>query len=264
MSTGVIYPADAYRPFLPAPEFATEAQCFAAQGLSVYTQDRSGLRPLPQPGQRCLYRGFPLRQNEYRQLYADWSRLGILPRVTPEAYALCQALPNWYPLLRDWTPETHRLEWGPEICTELPAFLSELQAEGWPGFFLKDDVKALKTGTEQVSLLREPEEGLRWLQDMRAFRGALEGGVCIRRPENWLPASEERWLVWQGEAFGPHQDSPAPEPVAVAAAEIDSPFFAVDVIRNQDQQWRLIDLGDGQVSVWRGWHPKRLVEVLKT
>lgn len=264
-AAGIVYPADYFRPFLPDATFRAESEAFAERGVKIFTLDRSGLRPQPQSGQRYLYRGWMLSLTQYRQLYADWSRAGVLPLITPEDYALCHYLPNWYPLLQAWTPETHRIAFD----EDLPTFLAALQAEGWSEFFLKDDVKSLKTGLG--SRLNSPEQGARWLQEMRQFRPELEGGICIRRVEDWLPETEERWFVWQGQPFGPKCDSGQlkspeaillPDPVKAACEVINSPFFAVDVVQNKAGQWRLVELGDGQVSDLVGWLPEHFVELI--
>ena len=207
---------------------------------------------------------------QYQELYRTWSQQGILPQVSPETYALCHYFPNWYPLLKAHTPETVRLELLPgqkpdaDFAAELQTTLEALEAEGWSGFFLKDDVKSLKTGLG--SRLNTSTQAKDWLKAFCQIR-ELEGGVCVRRLEEWQVNTETRWFVWQEEAYGPHGEqgnahsADLPAPVQAALQAIDSPFYSVDVVQNAQGQWRLVELGDGQVSDTVGWTVERFGEI---
>jgi hypothetical protein len=250
-----VYPADYFHPQRPDSLFQAEAAALTEQGLGVYAWNGGRFTPTVPVGLRPLYRGWMLSLAEYQALYANWAQQGVLPLTSPEHYALTHYLPNWYSLLKDWTPETVRVKF-PEELTDT---LSSLE---WPAYFLKDDVKSLKAGGG--SLLHSAADGERWLREMKHFRGQIEGGICIRRVEAWLPETEQRWFVWQGQAFGPDASAIVPEPVQVATELIDSPFFSVDIVKTQAGQWRIVELGDGQVSDLVGWEPSLFAAVFSS
>jgi len=79
----------------------------------------------------------------------------------------------------------------------------------------------------------------------------VEGGVCIRKFEELLPETEERYFVLQGKAFARCGDVPAL--VNEIAGRISSPFFSVDTVFAASGELRLIELGDGQVSDRKQW-----------
>jgi hypothetical protein len=244
MSMSFVYPADYFKPHQPDSTFKAEVEAVSNLGLSVFSWNGQKFSPALAAPLRPFYRGWMLTLADYQALYAAWAKLGILARTSPEHYALTHYLPNWYALLADWTPETVRIKFPEELS-------DTLENLGWDAYFLKDDVKSLKTGAG--SRLNSASESERWLKEMKHFRGQIEGGICIRRWESWLPETEQRWFVLQEKPFGPVLGQAVPEPVKSAVTLIDSPFFSVDVVQNTQGQWRIVELGDGQVSDWVGW-----------
>lgn len=45
------------------------------------------------------------------------------------------------------------------------------------------------------------------------------------------------------------------------ASRIDAPFYSVDVIQRGDGVWRVVELGDGQVSDLKEWTAPQLFEM---
>jgi len=75
--------------------------------------------------------------------------------------------------------------------------------------------------------------------------------------------------VVQGNCFSCHEpEDDIPVIVKTVAQRIKAPFFSVDIARRRpegddgDADWRLIELGDGQVSDKKDWPLDRFVEVL--
>lgn len=252
MSLVFIYPANYFSPALPDAHFQAEAQALKRQGLEIVVWSGGQEMPGLQFPRHCLYRGWMLASEAYQQGYALWAKAGLLGVTRPEQYALCHYLPHWYHLLADWTPETIRINHPEELS-------AKLEALDWGTYFLKDDVKSLKAG--QGSRVSHPQEARRWLQEMHHYQGGIQGGICIRRWEDWQPNSEIRWFVWQGQAYGPERELAAPEPVLIASERIDSPFFSVDIVRDVMGRWRIVELDDGQVSDLSGWRPERFAEL---
>lgn len=110
-------------------------------------------------------------------------------------------------------------------------------------------MKSLTTTRGSIaSSVHEVEEIVSLIEQ---FRGEVEGGVCIRRYEDLLPETEERYFVLDGKAHGRGGDVPAL--VHEIARHAISPFFTVDVATRADGVLRLIELGDGQVSGLKQW-----------
>jgi hypothetical protein len=193
-----------------------------------------------------------LREREYRGLVRAIELAGGAAFTSPEEYLAAHHLPRWYPLVRDFTPETR-------IFPAEVDLVRELQALGWDAFFVKDYVKSLKTSAG--SLIRDPKQITQVVADMRKYRGDIEGGLCIRRLEDLLPETERRYFVIDSLAYAAEASQDIPEVVQVCARRILSRFFSVDVASRADATLRIVEIGDGQVSDLVGWSPERFAEI---
>jgi hypothetical protein len=197
--------------------------------------------PIPQ-GATVVYRGWMMEAAEYQKLVELIRSRGAMPLTSLNAYLSCHHLPNWYPLISDFTAETRIFPVDCDLSGELPTL-------GWNKFFLKDYVKSLKTSVGSV--VSKPEEVATVLAEMKKFRGTIEGGICVRRFESFRNGSETRYFVIQGV---PHASSDGvPDLVGECARRIQSPFFSVDVAIREDGVERVVEIGDGQVSDLVGW-----------
>ncbi|GHG22039.1 hypothetical protein CBQ26_08255 [Deinococcus indicus] len=250
----VVFPADYFNPRQPDETFAAQAEAFARRGWSVSTCALDGdrvFRPALMSGETVLYRGWMLDGAGYRAFAEAVQRAGAWVITSPEAYLAAHHLPRWAPLLADVTPET--------VCfTDLSDLSNQLEQLGWDSFFVKDFVKSLKTGAGSV-ITRSDQIG-ELLERMAHFRGQVEGGVCVRRVEDLDPASEARFFVRAGQAFSADGVG-VPELVRLVAGRIPSPFFSVDIARRADGVWRVVEVGDGQVSDLVGWTPEQFMTV---
>lgn len=190
--------------------------------------------------------------DEYKRLVAEIERGGAMAIVSPEQYEAAHYLPNWYPRIAEFTAETR-------VFSETADFESELRSLGWSGFFVKDYVKSLKTSVG--SRIGDPSQIGEVLSEMRKFRDRIEGGVCIRKVEEYIPDSEVRYFVVRGVAYSPQEEMPVPEVARVCAVRIPSPFFSVDIARRIDGTLRVVEIGDGQVSDLVGWSPERFASL---
>jgi hypothetical protein len=95
---------------------------------------------------------------------------------------------------------------------------------------------------------------------MRRFRGVIEGGFCVRRVESFLPDTERRFFVVDGVPHAATGDVP---PIIHECAErLRSRFYSVDVVKREDGRFRVVEVGDGQVSDLVGWTPERFASIL--
>lgn len=171
--------------------------------------------------------------------------------VDRTAYLANHHLPNWYPQVADLTPETRIF---PADCD----MEAELRTLGWTEFFIKDYVKSLKTSSG--SRVSKPEQVSELVAGMRRFRGSIEGGFCVRRVEDFLPDSERRFFVLNGTPYSPNGNMPPI--VHECVKRLRSRFYSVDIIQRADRQFRIVEVGDGQVSDLVGWDPEKFARIL--
>ena len=102
---------------------------------------------------------------------------------------------------------------------------------------------------------------------------AFDGGFVLRRFEDFEGAEVRSW--WVGgrcRLTTPHPDTPDDHPqvppeiladLEPAVAALGLPFVTVDLVQRTDGVWRVVELGDGQVSDRpRSCSTERLVDVL--
>lgn len=249
MGYHLLFPSSPLQPKVADDIFQEQAGVFRSLGfgVSLFSLEdlQAGvfkLRGAIPAGVTVVYRGWMLSASEYERLAAGVEAYGGKALNSPKAYLTCHHLPNWYPLVKEFTAETTVFP----VDENLPEALSSL---GWERVFLKDYVKSLKTAGG--SAISKPEEVKTFIAEMEKFRGAIEGGVCARRFESFRPDSETRYFVVHGKAHAPSGEVPAL--VKEIALRVPSPFFAVDVAIREDGVPRIVELGDGQVSDLVGW-----------
>lgn len=213
----------------------------------------AGVKPLRgvRRGSTVVYRGWMATADEYGALVRAIEQCDAKPLTRPEEYLAAHYLPNWYPVLADLTPETRVFPAGADLTTELRAL-------GWGAYFIKDFVKSLKTG--RGSVVRDPADAPEVVAELREYRDRIEGGICVRRVEEFVPASELRYFVVNGVGYAA-DGGPVPRVVEQCAERVASPFFSVDVARRSDGELRVVEIGDGQVSDLVGWSADRFASL---
>lgn len=244
----VLFASDYFKPSLPEEMYREEAACFRNNGVVVSTVNTDSLEsskliPMPESGERVLYRGWMLNMASYKALCQKVSNSGASMVSGVDSYLQTHPIPNWYPLLSEYTAETVILPNGTD-------FESELKQMNWAGFFVKDYVKSLKTSVGSV--VTDPSEVPALIGEMEKFRGEIEGGLCVRRLEEYRPETETRYFVISGRAYAADGEA-VPAPVRACAERISSEFFSVDVAERADGELRIVEIGDGQVSDTTGW-----------
>lgn len=252
-----LFPQDPRGRSIPEDLFEEQAAALSATGYT-YSLLADGvfrrgqvLGGIPRSA-AVVYRGWMLNAEEYGRLAGAIADAGAAPFTSPVEYLAAHHLPNWYPLIPDLTPETRVYPAEADLVRELVTL-------GWDGFFVKDYVKSLKTSVG--SLIRDPSQVERVVAEMREYRGEIEGGVCVRRVEDFLPETERRYFVVRGRAYTASPSEQIPDVVAACAERIPSPFFSVDVVRRSDGATRVVEVGDGQVSDLVGWSAKAFADL---
>lgn len=134
----------------------------------------------------------------------------------------------------------------------------ELRDLNWDRYFIKDYVKSLKTS--RGSVINKPSEITELLTEMKKYRGKIEGGICVRKFEEFILGSEIRYFVLFGIPFAPQGDF-IPGVVQECAKRLKSKFFSVDVAKRTDGVDRIVEIGDGQVSDLVGWNAERFSQM---
>ena len=128
---------------------------------------------------------------------------------------------------------------------------------------IKDYVKSLKTAGGSV--VTSADEIKDVLANMEKFRGTIEGGIVLRKFEEFYPDSEKRYFVINGKFYGQESsfDLRHMNLLDQVSHAIPSPFYSVDIALRVDGVARIIEIGDGQVSDLVGWTPDRFAEIWK-
>lgn len=254
----LLYPSDPFHKKRPDEQYAEEYDLVVAAGLQValfsFEDFETGVfkTSVPfTPGACVLYRGWMLTPDAYAALVVHLHENGTVEFTNATQYRHCHHLPEWYPLLIAHTSETVVLDCNAN-------FKQALDGLHWPGYFIKDYVKSLNTGAG--SLVETPECIGPLVETMRQYRGQIEGGICVRRREQYLEETERRYFVLLGQAYGASDEVPAL--VTECARLIDSPFFSIDVVLRSDGVLRVVELGDGQVSDRKEWSAERFAWML--
>lgn len=252
-----LFPADPMNPRAMDEFFRPQADVLGLEGYSLFSLEEQRVTRRIPAGERVVYRGWMLNGDDYLMLTGLVERAGGKMLTTPQQYLNAHHIPNWYPLVSDFTPETvvFPLEQLNSVGFNLVA---ELRNLGWGKLFLKDYVKSLKTA--MGSLIDNAEDAPKVMALMEQFRGAIEGGLCVREYEFGLH-DEQRYFVMNGEVNGVAYREPDMEILNAVAKRIDSPLFSVDIAYDANDRTRVVEIGDGQVSdLVNGWTPERFRE----
>ncbi|OVE80911.1 hypothetical protein BVY04_04625 [bacterium M21] len=208
------------------------------------TLDFDEFRPRPgiEDGESVLYRGWMLNPERYKKLVGFILRKGATPVTSAEDYLACHHLPGWYEQCIEFTAESRFFPHDANLR-------SCIETLGWDDYFVKDFVKS--NSTERGSIASSAAEVLEIIELIEQYRGEVEGGIALRRVEQYIDSTETRHFVFNGKAYSP--DGNVPGIVLDIARRVDAPFYSVDIIQREDGQHRLVEVGDGQVSDKKSW-----------
>lgn len=261
----LLVPSDVLRPRRVDEHFAEEADAAQRAGHQVALVDHDALAQgaadqavarVP-AGAVAVYRGWMLSSSHYEKFSAAVDGRGSRLRTAPAAYRRGHELPSWYPQLAEFTPPTRST-----VGAERSAFDAARQQLGAGPAIVRDYTKSMKHHWDEATYipdLTDAAAAWRVAQGLHELRGEdFAGGFVLRRFETFVGAEARSWWV-NGvcKMITAHPDTPdrlppgdMPEVPGLAAAVtgLDLPFVTVDLARRDDGQWRVIELGDGQVS----------------
>jgi len=221
-----------------------------------------GFKPKPkiQPDDSVMYRGWMMEPNTYAGMVTQIKAKGGQVLTNVAQYTQCHHLPGWYEACRQFTPETvwYPLEEDDDKYHKLKDKIALLDFDENP-YFVKDYVKS--NSDSYGSFAASVEQAMDIVRRISQYRGTLEGGAVLRQVEDFLPDTEVRYFVLNGNAYGPKEED-VPDMVKTIAAMVDAPFYSVDTIMRKDGTLRLVEIGDGQVSDKKTWPLERFVQML--
>jgi hypothetical protein len=252
-----LFPSDPFNKRVVDPDYADDLNALAMRGFSHslfsfedFLEGKfKSSAPIPQD-KSVVYRGWMMMPDSYSILNDTLVTSGCHLLTNPAQYRHCHYLPEWYESCREFTPASI-------FVPRETDFVEAVKDLGWDHYFVKDYVKSLSTS--RGSIAESPEQIQEIVLLMEQYRGSVEGGVCIREVEDFLPHTEERYFVYNKIAYG--RRGHVPDIVNEIATRVDSPFFSIDVVMNTSNQLRLIELGDGQVSSIKQWDPDTFAHI---
>ncbi|MGD8941165.1 MAG: hypothetical protein PVJ72_17420 [Gammaproteobacteria bacterium] len=114
--------------------------------------------------------------------------------------------------------------------------------------------------TGKDSIASSPDEGNEIVKSIGQYRGEIEGGIAMRRVENYLKVTEARYFVLSEKVYSPNKL--IPELLEKIANIINASFYSVDVIPRVDGEYRIVEIGNGQVSDKKTWNVKDISKML--
>jgi hypothetical protein len=261
-----LFPADPLRPRRVDEHFDAEAVAARQLGFDVALVDHdlaargdagAAVRAVTGAGQ-AVYRGWMLGAGDYEALAGALAGRGVDLRTSPSAYRRAHELPGWYAALEGLTPPTVWVD-GDDPTALVGA--ARRLAPG-PGV-LRDFAKSMKHHWHEACYVPDVHDagGLRRVASrLRELRDDdFTGGYVLRAFEPFAsPEVRSWWVDGRCAAVTAHPDTPDDAPpddvdafldeLAAPVAALDAPFITVDVVRLDGGRWRVVEVGDGQVS----------------
>ena len=217
-----------------------------------------------------IYRGWMLRPEAYQRLSIALQEKGITLINTPEEYVHCHYLPASYGLIEDQTPRSVWLTLDGQ--PSLDFIMQLLQPFGDKPVLLKDFVKSRKhewfdacyipSASDREAVERVVKRFLELqgddLNEGLVFREFVTLEPLTTHTKSGMPLSKEYRLFflhgqliatsryWEEGEYG-NQQLPFEHFTAIAQ-RIHSRFFTMDVARQTNGDWLIIELGDAQVA----------------
>lgn len=257
MPADFLFPADPLRPRAVDEHFAAQAAAVREAGGRVALLDHDALlqgriedsvRRVPSSLGPAWYRGWMIPTAAYQAL----AEAGIPLLTSPADYRRAHELPGWYAAFEDVTPAS---VWSSDVDADLAALVAPL--DSGPGI-VKDYVKSRKHEWTEACYIPELTDTQALTRVVRTFverqDDSLAGGIVIRRFEEFAKGDGEARVWWlDGEPIlvGPHPDTPElfPQPdLSIVPAGALPRFATTDLARRTDGRWRVLEVGDGQVS----------------
>ncbi|MDL4818106.1 ATP-grasp domain-containing protein [Actinomadura opuntiae] len=270
MTLTVLFCVDPIHPRRVDPHYAREAAAVRDHYGETVLLDHDALRrgdveaavrAVPADLGPVWYRGWMVTGDEYTAMANALKRRGTVLLTHPDDYTRAHELPGWHDTFAGLTPHS---VWRPLSAGQDPGDLNALAdlvrpLRAGPGV-VKDYVKSCKHEWDEACFVPDVKNPAK-LHAVAAKMIALQdeylsGGLVVREFESYDGAGEARvwWVDGEPALVGPHPDTPGLEPepeldaVAHAVRALGCRFITTDLARRTDGEWRVVEVGDGQVS----------------
>ncbi|MEU8549244.1 ATP-grasp domain-containing protein [Streptomyces roseoverticillatus] len=269
MAPLILFCSDPLHPRRADPHFADDARAARGPGLRTALLDHDALlagdaegavRGVPRGAGDAWYRGWMVPSERYAELAGALAARGVTLLTSPESYRRAHELPGWYATFTSATPASAWLPAEPGRAPgarELAALAAPLG--GGPGV-VKDFVKSRKHEWHEACYVPDLADTDRLAAVVARFVELqdtfLAGGVVVRAFERFTGAGEARvwWVDGRPVLVTAHPDHPGLRPmpaldaVAPLVAALGCRFVTTDLAQREDGVWRVVEVGDGQVS----------------
>lgn len=269
MSTGYLFCSDPLAARRPDPAFAAEVACARRAGGEIALLDheallagdtQSALARVPRDSGPYWYRGWMVPVARYERLDQGLRARGCGLLTSAADFGRAHELPGWYDVFADLTPRSVWRTLPPGRPPSGPA-LAALTAPLRPGpAVVKDFVKSRKHEWDEACFVPALADTHRLSAVVRRFfelqEDSLAGGLVVREYEPFVPGGEARvwWVDGEPVLTTAHPDSPAELPapgltaVRPAVRALGCRWVTTDLALRADGVWRVVEVGDGQVS----------------
>ena len=222
--------------------------------------------------QQIIYRGWMLKPNQYALLYNALSTKNYRLINSPTEYKNCHYLPDSYRFICGHTPKTIWLTVNNQQVNYEQVF-SEIEVFGNSSLIVKDFVKSQKHYWDTACFVPSATEKQKVKSVISKFMELqnkdFNEGLVIREfielkdltihPKSGMPLKQEyRLFFLNGQLLdcydyweeGEYLTDEHP-PLGMfknIAKNIESNFFSMDVAKTKNDDWTIIELGDGQVA----------------
>ncbi|GGK24480.1 hypothetical protein GCM10008955_17590 [Deinococcus malanensis] len=284
----LLFPAEPFAGRVPDEAYADELREAERHDLSVALLDfealesgdvKQALRWVPtaaEPG-LAVFRGWMMRPETYATLYDALKARGWSLVNTPEQYLYTHHLPQSYSDIKDVTPGTDWVRAATPAEVDREEVKAILESFGPQPLIVKDYVKSRKHEWLEACFIPDAmdvEQAMQVIETFLARQGEqFQGGLVLRAFEPFkalathsrsgMPLTREyRLFVLDGEVVTsdvyweegdyPEETLPLGRFVEVAR-RVNSRLFTMDVAQREDGEWRVVELGDGQVAGLPEW-----------
>jgi hypothetical protein len=218
----------------------------------------------------AIYRGWMLKPSEYEILYDGLLEKNLQLINDPTEYKFCHYLPENYETIKECTPKTTFKPLAGRF--EINDFEEQLAVFGSAPIIVKDYVKSQKHYWEEACFIPGASDRekvgavIRRFVDLQdsdlneglVFREFVELEALATHSQSGMPLTKEfRVFVRDGKVISVFKywdegDYGETEPVLkrfeALLPKVKSHFFSMDIAKQKNSDWIIVELGDGQVS----------------
>ena len=285
VSTAILYCCDPLNPRAVDGHFSGESRAARTAGATTALIDHDALlrgdehaavRRVPRDLGAVWYRGWMIPTLRYQRLAEALDQRGARLVVGARQYQAAHELPGWYPAFAEVTPRSVWLPSPPGVAPDIDALAALVAPLGGGPAVVKDFVKSRKHEWSEACFVADLADAAelhrvvaRFVQLQEEF---LAGGVVVRGFERFdrdLGEARVWWLDGEPVMITSHPDTPDRQPspvldhVAPLVRGLKCRFITTDMAMRTDGTWRVVEVGDGQVSdLPRTVDPSALATVL--